>query len=154
MSKMVLDITAKYLPSFENLSFCIANQRKLFVFTGLLLCVSFYFHTSNGGEAGDGVTARNLNTNHVVAAGVQGSEAVVVQGGTVHKDWAVGPQFSVEQGHCVEVQVIQITLHPRHQEGGGTPGLQFNRKMKSVSLEEEKITFNHLKVHVDRYNSP
>lgn len=115
--------------------------------------MSFYFHTSNCGETGDGVTACNLNTNHIVAAGVQSSEAVVVQGGTVLKHWAVGSQFSVEQGHGVKVEVIQITLHPGHQQGGEAPGLQLDRKIKSVPLGGKKQLLLIYKLRGDKYNS-
>lgn len=76
---------------------------------------SVHFHTGDGRDAGEGLGACDLNTNHIVAAGLQSSEAVVVEGGTIHREWVVRAQLSVEQGHAVQVRVLRIILHPSDQ---------------------------------------
>ncbi len=54
-------------------------------------------HTSNSRKAGEGVSACNLHTGHIGAAGVQSCEAVVVVFGSVHAEGLIGAQHSVVQ---------------------------------------------------------
>lgn len=58
--------------------------------------------TSDCREAGERLSARNLNTGHIGAAGLQCCEAVVVVGGRIHVDIGVGVQLRLVKGSSAD----------------------------------------------------
>ena len=89
--------------------------------------------TGNSREAGEGESACDLHTGHVAAAGVQISEAVVVVGGSVRAESAIGAHFCLVQGDVVAVADSQGVLHPGDQQHGGRPGLELDGGTHSVA---------------------
>lgn len=91
-------------------------------------------HTSYSREAGqEGMIACNLHTRHIRATGVQICEFIVVVGGSVRAEHVIGAQFSVVECHSVADGNSWPTVHPRHQQHRGSPGLQLDRETHRVT---------------------
>lgn len=98
-------------------------------------------HTSNSREAGEGVGACNVHTGHIGAAGIQTCEAVVVAGGSVHAESAVGALLGLV--HDRGVAAADSFLHPGHQQCGRSPVLETDRETPGVAWDEDDCSFSH-----------
>lgn len=100
-------------------------------------------HTSNCREAGEGGGACNVHTGHIGAAGIQTCEAVMVAGGSVHAESAVGALLRVVHGRGVAAADGWAFHRPGHQQCGRSPVLETDRETPGVAWDEANRSFSH-----------